>query len=55
MRELTGAIYISFGILFYLIGVPDNLNWITFFFILIGLIYMFLDFRKFVKKKLEDG
>lgn len=55
MRQLTGAVYISFGILFYIIGVPDDLSWITFFFILIGLIYLFLDFRDFVKKKLEGG
>lgn len=55
MRQLTGAVYISFGILFYIIGVPDDLSWITFFFILIGFIFLFLDFRDFVKKKLEGG
>ncbi|MGP1909931.1 hypothetical protein ACTSEZ_17300 [Metabacillus sp. JX24] len=60
MRQLIGAVYISFGIFFYLLGGmegyigPDNMNWIIFCFVFAGLIYLLLDIRDFIKKKLEE-
>jgi len=59
VRQITAAIYISFGILFYLlegfegfIG-PDFMGRLTPLFILVGVIYLSMDFRDFVKKKLQ--
>ncbi|RID81380.1 hypothetical protein D1953_20975 [Peribacillus asahii] len=59
MRHVTAAIYISFGFLFYFlqgfdgfIG-PDFMEWIIFLFIFVGVMYLFIDLRNFIKKKVQ--
>ncbi|CAM3812646.1 hypothetical protein METH109765_06070 [Mesobacillus thioparans] len=56
MRQLTGAIYLSFGFFFHLLNrfegyyPPVHRNWIPVLFILVGFSYLFIDFRSYVKK-----
>ncbi|MBT2639859.1 hypothetical protein [Bacillus sp. ISL-39] len=60
MRQLIGAIYISFGFLFYLLNgfegyfPRDNKDWIVGIFIFVGLTYLFIDLRSFIKKKFNN-
>ncbi|WP_226646199.1 hypothetical protein [Mesobacillus subterraneus] len=60
MRQLIGAIYVSFGFLFYLL---DNIQgyypsisekWITYIFIFVGFTYLFIDLRSYIKKKFNN-
>ncbi|MBD1383429.1 hypothetical protein [Metabacillus arenae] len=56
MRHVTASIYISFGFLFYYLSFtdgfigPDNMEWIILLFIFVGIFYLFIDLRKFIKK-----
>lgn len=60
MRQLTGAIYLSFGFLFHLLNrfegyyPPDQGNWIAGLFIFVGFAYLFIDFRSYVKKHFNN-
>ncbi|WP_226674913.1 hypothetical protein [Mesobacillus jeotgali] len=56
MRQLIGAIYLSFGFLFYLLDnfegfyFSRNEVWIAWIFIFAGFTYLFLELRDYIKK-----